>query len=1098
MMRKICIILFLINFILTFCQRGKDNYFPPSPESSSLIKYVDVPVNYSTGIINYSLPIHNIKLKNLDIPISLSYQSSGCKPSEIASNVGLGWELNVGGKITQNVIGQNDLNVSGPNNSYWNLPNNRDFKLPQEKPEYYQTTGSPYNLDSLGQSNTDYFMFSQIDKNKLETQPDLFYYSTPNKSGKFFFAYNYETKQVPFGKEKILYNQSNRTFEITDTFGVRYLYNVYTENINSTLSTSALEKLNGNSTNKSYTFYLTQIITPSNESVDFIYDTVKYNLSNDKDYTRYYHTFYGGTEKVTSYFSEINNKVLKSIKVNGREQIIFNYIKYRKDIKGINQTNSPKTLDEIIIKDSKDINKYNLEYGYFGINDNSYNSNIFESSLNNEDTFFRLKLKQIKKDNENPYIFNYYNESSIDRFSSLDHWGYLSNSSSRYTMNILFGDFNTNTKLPNLELTKTNVLKNIVMPTKGEVEFDYELNDCKDCDITYPEFYWDSFDVYSNADDNLSNQLESHEITFTVPEKYESVPVVKYYIQDNSPSTVTNYVSVHLYDSQNRPIDFLLSGGSGIQTMPYQGNPLEKGKTYKLVLQCYDNAENENKFLSIKFLNSYNNIHNNGVVGGLRIKEINTKDSNSVIHRRIFDYKDNNVSSGILYEKPYYFDEYSYFVEKVSEQQTGPELGFFRYIVQYSRIPSDLFGFNGYHIYYQKVSENKQDTNDVNNKIKIEKYFTFHDDLRYGDDMYFSKISYNWKRGLESQINEYKGDDVVRKTTFFYSFLDTPASLVPSIEVGNHLSNPTFPNEFHQRSLDLTLRIKSDNFYNIYSYRSSKLISAWYYLNKKITEENLNGKILKKEEEFIYSNPTNAQLTKTKISLPDSTIQETTYQYANEKGNQYLIDKNMVGIPLQTTVSKNNLGISSVETKYPLSQTDADAKTNGLALPTSVISYGLQIPGASSSSKTEVTYDKYDDKGNILQYTVKGLQPTVIIWGYNQTQPIVKIEGKSYDALMALSGVSTLVNYAITKSNSDVDTATEQLLLTALDSLRTDSSLNAYMISTYTYDPLIGVTSITPPSGIREIYKYDSANRLQSVVDVNGKILKEYQYNYKQ
>ena len=74
----------------------------------------------------------------------------------------------------------------------------------------------------------------------------------------------------------------------------------------------------------------------------------------------------------------------------------------------------------------------------------------------------------------------------------------------------------------------------------------------------------------------------------------------------------------------------------------------------------------------------------------------------------------------------------------------------------------------------------------------------------------------------------------------------------------------------------------------------------------------------------------------------------------------------------------------------------------------------------------------------------------------------------------------------------------EQSLLTSLDSLRTSSSLNAYMISTYTYDPLIGVTSITPPSGIREIYKYDSANRLQSVVDVNGKILKEYKYHYKQ
>jgi YD repeat-containing protein len=125
------------------------------------------------------------------------------------------------------------------------------------------------------------------------------------------------------------------------------------------------------------------------------------------------------------------------------------------------------------------------------------------------------------------------------------------------------------------------------------------------------------------------------------------------------------------------------------------------------------------------------------------------------------------------------------------------------------------------------------------------------------------------------------------------------------------------------------------------------------------------------------------------------------------------------------------------------------------------------------------------------------LQPTVIIWGYNQTQPIAKIEGAKYEDIKT---VQVLLD-AITASDTDAtqDTASsEQSLLTALDSLRINSSFSNYIITTYTYDPLIGVTSITPPSGVREIYKYDSANRLQSVVDVNGKILKEYQYNYKQ
>ncbi|NHQ68850.1 RHS repeat protein, partial [Elizabethkingia miricola] len=73
----------------------------------------------------------------------------------------------------------------------------------------------------------------------------------------------------------------------------------------------------------------------------------------------------------------------------------------------------------------------------------------------------------------------------------------------------------------------------------------------------------------------------------------------------------------------------------------------------------------------------------------------------------------------------------------------------------------------------------------------------------------------------------------------------------------------------------------------------------------------------------------------------------------------------------------------------------------------------------------------------------------------------------------------------------------EQALVGALDILRNNTALSAYQITTYTYNPLIGVTSITPPSGVREIYKYDSANRLESVKDVNGNLLKEYQYRYK-
>ena len=207
-----------------------------------------------------------------------------------------------------------------------------------------------------------------------------------------------------------------------------------------------------------------------------------------------------------------------------------------------------------------------------------------------------------------------------------------------------------------------------------------------------------------------------------------------------------------------------------------------------------------------------------------------------------------------------------------------------------------------------------------------------------------------------------------------------------------------------------------------------------------------------------------------------------------------MISKNMIGIPLETTttqtIGNNTQTLSRKEVIYPPAL--PTSQTGNLMLPTSVLSYDLQNTTAPS---TEVTYDTYDEKGNLQQYTAKDGVSTTIIWGYNKTQPIARIVG------VKLSDISqSLIDSIVNASNNDAQTGTdasEQSLISALDLFRNNSALATYQISTYTYDPLIGVTSITPSSGIREIYKYDTANRLAKVIDVNGKVLKEYQYNYK-
>lgn len=120
--------------------------------------------------------------------------------------------------------------------------------------------------------------------------------------------------------------------------------------------------------------------------------------------------------------------------------------------------------------------------------------------------------------------------------------------------------------------------------------------------------------------------------------------------------------------------------------------------------------------------------------------------------------------------------------------------------------------------------------------------------------------------------------------------------------------------------------------------------------------------------------------------------------------------------------------------------------------------------------------------------------------GYNQTLPIAKVEGIIYSYLQQLSPeTADIINASDIDFNAGANND-ETLFLSVLQRFRTRLGNDVRftsLVSTYTYDPLIGVRSITPPSGIREQYLYDSAGRLEKVIDVNGKILKEMKYNYK-
>ena len=140
--------------------------------------------------------------------------------------------------------------------------------------------------------------------------------------------------------------------------------------------------------------------------------------------------------------------------------------------------------------------------------------------------------------------------------------------------------------------------------------------------------------------------------------------------------------------------------------------------------------------------------------------------------------------------------------------------------------------------------------------------------------------------------------------------------------------------------------------------------------------------------------------------------------------------------------------------------------------------------------------DKYDRYGNVLQYHSNDNVFTSIIWGYKDCYPIAKIVNATY------AEVSSYANNLQTKSNADDDrtvgtSGNEDQLRSALNALRSVTDLSDAQITTYTYDPLIGVTSITDPRGQTVYYEYDAFNRLEKVKDQDGRVLSKNEYHYK-
>lgn len=245
-----------------------------SPNAASLGLFGKIPVSYFTGVPNISVPLYTLQQNRTSIPISLSYHASGVRPDMHPGWVGMGWSLASGGVISRVIKDEAD----DYSNSYI---------------QRYQA-GFYYNHGILNNSSWNTIPYMQsvtrsVEANK-DTEPDEFSFNFGGYSGNFYMnadgtwkvrcekplkiAMNGSFLDLPFfapqGTSMWTYG-SSKTFEgfvVTTEDGTKYYFGGNTNAIEYSIAffNQETEEWRADS------WYLTKVVSPDGDQINLDYE----------------------------------------------------------------------------------------------------------------------------------------------------------------------------------------------------------------------------------------------------------------------------------------------------------------------------------------------------------------------------------------------------------------------------------------------------------------------------------------------------------------------------------------------------------------------------------------------------------------------------------------------------------------------------------------------------------------------------------------------------------------------------------------------------------------------------------------------------------
>ncbi|WP_163409870.1 fibronectin type III domain-containing protein [Flavobacterium ajazii] len=990
------ILLFLPSFLI-----GQTIKLPevikPSPQASEMIKYIDYPMDLSSGLPSTSIPIYTISSGNLSLPITISYNNPGFKPNEDESGIlGLGWNLNAFGIISRSINNE-------PDENHWN----RIIPLKEN------ITGT--QTDVLA-DDADVTLLRGIEKYGLDTSPDIFSYILPNsQNGKFVYSRNTVVSEfkkavlLPYKPVQIISYPIDKStldfYEVTDEKGTLYRFG---KSLATGQEVKEYFKVTSNTTNSgdgTTSWLLTEIISANKkDTIYFEYDDVigpdNYNSISKTNIQ------YNSHVTLTSCASQGGCPLMPaSTKENN---IIYTGFQY-----------TQKKITKII---------FNSGYVKF-----SYKSNFYPDHLLD-------KIEVFSNGINNPIKTFKFNQTKYQKTDSPPKYKYWY-------------------KLDEIEFQDTGNLK------VNKYSFEYNSAGFPGLEIN-PSFAWlvntSSIDYWGFYNGRWTNtNLMPSEFTW---------------------EGMWGLASSNMFGSADRSADYTFAQQGALKkiTFPTGG---------ERIFEYEGNTDVSER-----------------PVGGLRIKSISNK-TDGKEYKRTFSY--------IGYSKVL---RYFYFAKHFMSLVTEPSYSYYTNEFVASSSPNLDITFNGRPVVYKKVVEYDGDA--IVNNGSIEHLFdtSF---LQIGPNFYSRSLlppSFPWdfkhsSGNLPIFYHDVIFGDVLENETNYY---DNKGHLVKKIK--NNYSHNLKQN-IKGFSCSPLVNYVGGKFwksgaYNFYNYDIQQLSQK---LDSTETTEYLEGNspIINKEE-YKYndnlfvteqkSQKSNGRTIISKKVYPDEITTITSLGNDALTSDEFDAVKrlknssnepnglNKISEVIQTSVYEdiNSDGLTQSNELLNVQRTNYKDWGNYNVLPKNTQSLKGVYNSSTNNLQDQIIFNDYYTNGNIKEVSTANGMHIIYIWGYSEQYPIAKIENATFVGLS--SGIQTTINTAVTASNNDIDEATENSLRTALNTIRNQFP-NA-MVNTYTYDPLIGMTSVTDAKGYTTYYTYDSFNRLQKTKDHSSNILNEYSYNY--